>query len=72
MPNVQFSQADIANLKQEVSSKGAPGFCNDWPTARTVLESLLAMIPNPLAKAAIGIVVAAGDALCGNTASSST
>lgn len=38
-------------------------FCNGWPAAKTVLESIAAMIKNPIVKVIIGIVIKAGDAL---------
>lgn len=38
-------------------------FCKGWPVAKTVLESIAAMIKNPFVKIIIGIVTKAGDAL---------
>jgi hypothetical protein len=38
-------------------------FCDVWPGAKTALELLQGIIKNPIAKAAIGIVIAAGDAV---------
>ncbi|MCC6289719.1 MAG: hypothetical protein IT249_17725 [Chitinophagaceae bacterium] len=44
-------------------------FCDIWPNAKTALEILQQIIKNPIAKAAIGIVISTGDAiakkLCG-------
>ena len=38
-------------------------FCKLWPPAKQALELLQSMVKNPIAKAAIGIVIAAGDAI---------
>jgi len=38
-------------------------FCNGWPSAKVVLESIALIIKNPIVKIVIGIVVKAGDAL---------
>ena len=38
-------------------------FCSIWPTAKKGLEVLEGLLKNPIAKAAIGIVIAAGDAV---------
>lgn len=38
-------------------------FCEVWPGAKTALELLQGIIKNPIAKGAIGIVIAAGDAV---------
>lgn len=38
-------------------------FCSIWPNAKKGLEVLQGIIKNPIAKAAIGIVIAAGDAV---------
>jgi hypothetical protein len=46
-------------------------FCQVWPSAKEALTFLQNMVKNPIAKAAIGIVIAAGDAVskqvCGAT-----
>jgi hypothetical protein len=46
----------------------APGaaqntFCEAWPAAKSVLETLQGLIKNPIVKAAIGIIIGAGDAV---------
>ena len=38
-------------------------FCQAWPTVKTGLELLLGIIKNPIAKAAVQIVISAGDAI---------
>lgn len=65
----QFSDADAKLLRSEAAGGGAAAadainFCGEWPAAKGVLQALAAVIPNPLAKAAISIVIAAGDAFC--------
>lgn len=62
---IRFSDAEAAELRREAGvAEAAPSFCQEWPVARKVLSGLATVIPNPLAKAAIGIVIAAGDAFC--------
>lgn len=43
--------------------KGKTEFCKIWPQAQEGLNVLEGIIKNPIAKAAIGIVIAAGDAV---------
>ena len=38
-------------------------FCQAWPSVKTGLKLLVEIIKNPIAKAAIQIVVTAGDAI---------
>ncbi len=38
-------------------------FCNIWPNVKAGLVVLQGIIKNPIAKGAIGIVIAAGDAV---------
>ena len=38
-------------------------FCEIWPNAKSALVVLQGLIKNPIAKGAIGIVIAAGDAV---------
>jgi len=38
-------------------------FCHGWPATKVVLDSIAAMIKNPVVKMVIGIIVKAGDAL---------
>lgn len=38
-------------------------FCEIWPNAKMALEVLQQIIKNPVAKAAVGIVISAGDAV---------
>ena len=48
-------------LVAPIDAKGT--FCEVWPGAKTALELLQGIIKNPIAKGAIGIVIAAGDAV---------
>ncbi len=52
---------DISLEKAGVASQGK--FCEVWPQAKTGLTLLQGIIKNPIAKAAIGIVIGAGDAV---------
>lgn len=63
-----LSAVDIESLKKEVATPDAATknlFCTDWPVAKKVLQALQNLLKNPIAKAAIGIVLEAGDALQG-------
>lgn len=44
-------------------------FCSIWPNVKSGLTVLQGLIKNPIAKAAIGIVIAAGDAVTGQICS---
>ena len=46
--------------------QGKTEFCKIWPQAKEGLDVLQGIIKNPIAKAAIGIVIAAGDAVSKN------
>lgn len=55
--------ADDISLDQAADAQ--PRFCQLWPGAKQGLEALREIIKNPIAKAAIGIAIAAGDAVSG-------
>lgn len=42
---------------------GSNNFCRIWPGAKEALVLLQSIVKNPIAKGAIGIVIAAGDAV---------
>ena len=52
---------DISIVAAPAGSKGK--FCEIWPSAKSALELLQGIIKNPIAKAAVGVVIAAGDAV---------
>jgi hypothetical protein len=52
---------NASNITLEPASANATGFCQVWPEAKNGLTLLRDMIKNPIAKAAINIVIAAGD-----------
>lgn len=58
-------KADDITLEQEgvAEADGGKNFCTAWPLAKPGLEILRDIIKNPIAKAAIGIVISAGDAV---------
>ena len=63
-----FNAKTITSNAKDISLVSAPAgsknkFCEVWPAAKTGLELLQSIVKNPIAKAAIGIVVAAGDAV---------
>jgi len=55
------SNANDISLVQVRDAKNT--FCEVWPGAKKALELLQGIIKNPIAKGAIGIVIAAGDAV---------
>lgn len=66
-----MTSKEIINLRDNISlektTEAAQGkFCEIWPKAKEGLELLQKVIKNPVAKAAIGIVIAAGDAVAKN------
>jgi hypothetical protein len=48
---------------QPAKKTGKEKFCDTWPTAKAALGLLQGTVKNPIAKAAIGIVIDAGDAV---------
>jgi len=63
-----FSSKAIKTNAGDISLVSAPAaeknkFCDVWPTAKKALTLLQEIVKNPIAKAAIGIVIAAGDAV---------
>jgi hypothetical protein len=63
-----FNAKSIRDNVNDISLLAAPAgsknkFCEIWPGAKTALELLQGIIKNPIAKGAIGIVIAAGDAV---------
>jgi hypothetical protein len=52
------------NITLEKTTEASQGkFCEIWPKAKEGLELLQKVIKNPIAKLAIEIVIAAGDAV---------
>lgn len=73
--NIELTDAELQSLKealvpdpsQKVTAAGLSDFCEVWPNARTALlalQGIIGSIPGVsiFAKAAIGVVIAAGDA----------
>lgn len=57
---------DISFDDQATTIKGKKAkevFCKGWPSSKIVLEAIVSMVKNPIAKVIIGIVIKAGDAL---------
>jgi hypothetical protein len=58
--------SNIINNADDISLSSAAGghnFCDLWPGGRQALQALQEIIKNPVAKGAVGIVIAAGDAV---------
>lgn len=61
--------ADFEDISFDASATTADGknakevFCKGWPSAKAVLQSIAAIIKNPLVKIGIGAIVSAGDGL---------
>ena len=60
MDNIVANKQDIS-LTTTQDAKGV--FCKLWPDVEKGLKLLQGLIKNPIAKAAVGIVIAAGDAV---------
>ena len=63
-----FSINTIKASANDISLASAPAttknkFCDVWPGAKQALTLLQSIVKNPIAKGAIGIVIAAGDAV---------
>ena len=63
-----FSAAEVSVLEKEFRSDAAAApqdikdvFCKGWPTARKVIEALLKIVTNPIAKLVLTIVEEIGD-----------
>lgn len=59
--SIVANREDISLTKAAAASQGK--FCEIWPQAKTGLTLLQSILKNPIAKAAIGIAVGAGDAV---------
>ena len=59
--SIKTKASDISLVSAPATEKNK--FCDIWPGAKKGLELLQNIIKNPIAKAAIGIVIAAGDAV---------
>ena len=55
--------ANSGNISLEKAGNTQGEFCKAWPSVKSGLQLLQGIIKNPIAKAAIGIVIAAGDAV---------
>jgi hypothetical protein len=59
-----FDDITFDTQVQTVTGQSAKNvFCKGWPSTKVVLESIAAMVKNPVVKILIGIVIKAGDAL---------
>lgn len=56
---------DIVKHSEDITLNRIEGnrFCTIWPGAKEALTLLQSIIKNPIAKGAIGVVIAAGDAV---------
>ncbi len=61
-----------AEFQSDKAAVGASNFCAVWPTAKAILQQLVSLISNPLAKIAISTVIGAGDGYCGSSDSGSS
>jgi len=51
------------DISLESTASGTPKFCELWPGGRQALQALQELIKNPIAKASVGIVIGAGNAV---------
>jgi hypothetical protein len=61
--NAQEIVSNSKNISLENVADGKGEFCKLWPSVKTGLQMLQSLVKNPIAKGAIGIVIAAGDAV---------
>jgi len=65
MPD-QINQTTANQISVDHSKTDAKEFfCQNWSNARGVIQALHDLLKNPIAKAAVGIVLTAGDTLQG-------
>jgi hypothetical protein len=64
-----LSAAEVSVLEKEFRSDAAAApqdikdlFCKGWPAARNVIEALLKIVTNPIAKVVLTVVEEVGDA----------
>jgi len=65
MDDAQNILTNAENISLDQNSTHQPRFCQLWPMGKQALEALREVVKNPIAKAAIGIVITAGDAVAG-------
>ena len=53
----------VEDISLSSSAHDSKNFCELWPGGKQALQALQGIIKNPIAKGAIGIVIAAGDAV---------
>lgn len=63
MPRAIVTNAADITLDKTSKKANNKKFCDAWPTAKVALGLLKETIKNPIAKASIGIVIDAGDAV---------
>lgn len=59
----QLETLEDVSMELDASVEGRNAqniFCSGWPTAKTVLESIMAMTKNPFVKAALQTVISLG------------
>jgi hypothetical protein len=61
--NTNEIMSNRKNISLNVPAAGQGKFCELWPKAKEGLELLQSIVKNPIAKAAIAVVIAAGDAV---------
>ncbi len=60
---MNLDKIDIENISLVENKPARDIFCKGWDTAKIVLESIQAMVKNPIVKVILGIVVRVGDSL---------
>ena len=55
---------ELYDLSADRNAVAGTSFCSLWPAGRSALEALIGVISNPFVKAAISMVLSAGDAYC--------
>lgn len=65
---IKFSASDVEAFRSDIDTTQIDAdikklFCEHWETAKSVLEALRDLLKNPIVKAIISTVIAAGDAV---------
>lgn len=65
LANLDNVSLDLEATKESTGEKIKDTFCNDWGTARPVVENLVNLVKNPIVKLIINIVLSIGDGIKG-------
>lgn len=61
-----MEEMNVRDISLVGSDAQKQGFCRAWPSVKSGLEMLAALVKNPIAQGAIRLVIAAGNAVAGS------